>query len=257
MGAELVRVEALIVALLLLPLACRDSDPADDGERPRTMKGTVVTVRTTTDDGRSLEHQIVAADGLIRSLHELDRWTLIDSARQRVVTVDEISESWREQSLEELRQRKQTLASGSIPEHFPPATLHRSGRTAVIAGRPADEYVITAGGFRRELWMSRQPILSPLYMALRFGADEPGGPLPAALARIQLELMALEGVPLRDATSLKVGNETWGSVREVVGIAEEAIPAERFHIPEDFADAGDPSSLPSVRPSFRVPDSPR
>lgn len=222
------------------------------------VRGTIITIRTTTDDGRTFHHQILAAGGVARTMHELDRWHLLDLEREQVTTVDEIARTWTTRSLEDLRARKQSLATGSVPASFPAPTFRRTGRSTRIADRIADEYEVRAGAFRRELWISREPVLDRRYMSLRFGVEEPGGTLPAALARVHLELMKLQGFPLLDVTSLPAGEDAqWGSRREVVAITEAPIPRDRLRVPEGFTDTSLALPASEARPTFRVPASPR
>lgn len=244
-----------MILLLIVVAGCRQ-EAAPAPATVETVPGTIVTVRTTTDDGRTLQHQILAADGVSRSMHELDRWLLLDFTRDQVIVVDQVAGSWTSSTLAELRDRKESLARGSVPASFPDAEVRRSGRSQRIAGLMADEYVITAGGFRRELWLSREPILDPDYLRLRLGAEQPGGSFPAALARLQLQLMDLDGFPLLDVVTLDVGEENWGSRREVVSIQQAPVATSRLRIPDGFQEASAKEQSPPARPTF-LPAAPR
>lgn len=238
--------------------ACRsDSAPqAQQGTRAPTVKGTILTIQSTlSGQNRVLQHEVLEADGLVRSLDEVDRWRLIDLKNSRVIFVDDIAATQREMTLAELRDRKERLSRGSVPDWYPPGTFRKTGKSRRILNHVTDQYLIQVGEFTRELWVTREPILGPDYMALRFGSDEPGGPAPAALARIQLQLMALQGFPLADTINMPVGKSTWGVAREVKAIQEGAISRSRFVIPEEYGANEETPSL--AAPSYPVPATPR
>lgn len=257
MGTQLVRRETLI-ALLLLAGGCRPgaAPPAQEAKRQPSVDGRIVAVQSTLPDtNRVIQHEVVEANGLVRSTDEVDRWRLIDVKGSKVIFVDDIAATQREMSLAELRERKQRLSQGSIPSWYPQPVFRKTGEARTILGREADQYILQVGGFTRELWISREPLLGADYMALRFGSDEPGGPAPAALARIHLELMELQGFPLIDRISMPVGQTTWGVAREVRAIREGAIARSLFEIPREYGETEQTPSL--TTPSYPVPAPPR
>lgn len=252
----MVRREIVIAAALLLA-SCRPGDPTSGIEAPiERIEGRIVTILSQIpEENRTLTYEVYEAGGLVRSTDELDRWRLLDVPNRRVTFVDEVAKTRRVMTLEQLRERKERLAQGPVPDWYPHATFARTGESKEIAGVTADQYVIQAGGFRREMWVSREPLLGDSYMALRFGSEDPGGPAPAALAKIQLELMKLEGFPLEDQLSLPMGEDVWGVQRRTQSIARGEIVRTMFEIPEEYGARDD---VPAIEaPSFPIPQTPR
>lgn len=240
MGKQLVRRETLTVMLALAALACAERRSADAPRPADATQGIVIRVRTTVpEQNRSFHDHIISAGGVVRPLGELDRWRLLDFENGRVTWVDSITRTTRTASLDELWSEKKRVASGNIPASYPTATVRRTGQTQIILGQPTEQFLIEAGGFRRELWITTRPLLGKTYMALRFGSEQTAGNNPAALARIQLALMQLEGFPMLDSITFQVGEETWGITREVEAITETELSRSQLEVPEDYDEEGD------------------
>lgn len=257
MGTQLVRRKALIAAVVLI-FGCR---PGSDDQRTSTssvptLKGRVISILwTQTGSENAIRHEVLSAGGLVRSTDEVDRWRLLDTRESKVIFVDDIARIRREMTLEELRERKQRLAEGPIPSWFPPPVIQKTGQTRRILEYETDQYVIQAGNYRRELWISRVPLMGTNYMALRFGSDEPGGPFPAALARVHLQLMNLEGFPLLDTITTPAGKTSWGVTKAAEAVQQTDIPRARLEVPDEYTASDAPPA--QAAPSYPMPSTPR
>lgn len=226
-----------LVLVLAIVVACKQQPKqvTKPGAAGPQSAATVVSVRTTAGD-KSTEHQIVIAGGRARNMNEVDLWRIFDTKAKTVTYVDDVEKTIRTESLDAiLRNRRATLA-GSLPAHFPRAAIKR-GTTKPILGVNATEHVITAGAYRRELWMAEHPAIPGDLFAMMHASDAPSSPRSMPMVRaVEEELMRVKGFPLVDRTELPYGKKRLAVEHAVTGIASRQVPEAMLSAPKDYRD---------------------
>ena len=231
------------VACALAALLCAACDPAPQlARRPSRgpqVRATVVTIRTTVQpDGRPLQHSVVIARGVARSTAEHDVWRLFDTAEGRVTVVDDVERTVRTEPLAAFSRRRRS-ASASAPAPFiPRVTVMRSGRRRTIHGVTAEEVVIAAGAYRRELWVAKHRGIPAELFAMMLVSEPASSPLAAMARRADEAIASMRGFPLVDHTEVPLGDSKMVIDRSVVSIVEREVPAALLQVPKGYRDLG-------------------
>ena len=218
--------------------ACTKEAPKRAAIVPRNMiQARVLTLVTTMQPAnKTLNTEVVIVDSKVRIADELDRWRLFDLDRNEVVQVDEVTKSYRRFKLDELLAQKRAATRTPSDGLLPPVTLQRSGRTQNIGATQAHEWVMQLGGFRRELWLSDEPLAGKKFWPLFIASEPISGAYPSRTAQLQLQLAGENGFPVLDQTEVQFGNTNMRVERHLAKNEQKAVPQSLIEIPRDFTD---------------------
>lgn len=223
--------------LALLVLVCIACKPATTPTGKPTaaavpqVRATVVTIRTTTQPAKqTTTHTIVIAGDLARSTDELDTWRLFDVKKETVTYVDDVAKTIRTEPF------KASVPQSSLPAYLPRATWEPTGEKRAILGVNAEQSLIRAGAYRRELWIAQHRAIPDRLFAMLQLSDPPRHELAPMMHAVQHAIASTRGFPLLDRTELPYGNAKFVVERTVVGIAEKEVPKAMFEVPRRYRD---------------------
>lgn len=239
----------LPVACLALFFSCEPTLPTARrrADVPK-MQATVIDIRTVTQpDNRTTDHSIVIAGDQARSTDELDRWRLFDLKNETVTFVDDLAKTRRTEPIASLLARRRRTLSLPVDEKVPRAEFSTTAETRPVLGIPASQSVITAGGYRRELWIGTHPQIPPRLFALMQISDPPSSPLAPMMKSADEALVNVRGFPLVDRSELPVGESRMTVERSVAAVGVRNVPQSLLKIPADYRDLTRPATKPRAR----------
>lgn len=224
----------MLAVAVTLAAACRDSEQKKVSPAVPLIEADVLTLRSTSSDKQESLLDIMVARNKVRFSNELDSWRLIDLEAGTVTFVDAVAETYRTKSLQQLAAEKRRAAQAPLPPFIKPPTFSATGRTETIAGVEASEWVLEMGDYRRELWLSRSPLVHPRFLALSVGSEELGGAYAAAMAPVHTRLMSLEGFPLRERITVPLGKEVLVHERRLERRGKKRVPRALLELPPNY-----------------------
>ena len=233
--------------LLLLLILCAACKPATKPAAKTTaaagpqVRATIVTIRTTTEPAKkTTNHTIVIANDVARSTDELDVWRLFDVKKGTVTFVDDIDKTFRVERFPRPRQ------PAPPPPHTPRVTWSGTGQRRAILGVTADQSLITAGAYRRELWIGDHSAIPEQLFAMLQLSDPPSSPLAPMMRGVEDAILAVHGFPLLDHAELPSGNTKLVVERAVVDIAQKDVPKAMLEVPRDYRDVTPKPKAPAA-----------
>ena len=227
-----------LVLVLAIFIACKQAPTQETKPGSATgpqLAATVIAVRTTIGD-KSTNHEVVIANGRARSTNEADVWRLFDTKANTVTFVDDVEKTIRVEPLETILTNRRATLAGTLPSHYPQATIKRGG-TKPILGVNATQHVITAGAYRRELWIAEHRAVPEELFAMMHASDAPSSARMMPMVRdVEEELLRAKGFPLVDRTELPYGKKKMVVERTVTGIASRQVPEAMLTIPREYRD---------------------
>ena len=226
--------------LLALLAACKPAAP--NSQKGTATAGpqvhaTVVTIRTTVQPAKRVTtHTIVIAGNLARSLDERDVWRLFDTKSGEVKFVDDVAKTVRSESAKELAEKHRAALSGALPATYPRIQVTRSGARHALLGTTAEEMVLQAGSYRRELWVATHRMIPPALFAMMTIADIPSTPLAPILRASDEAMMTLRGFPLVDHSEVPLATSKIVVDRVVVSVQEHDVPQSLLQVPKGYLD---------------------
>ncbi|HET7433330.1 MAG TPA: hypothetical protein VFN10_01320, partial [Thermoanaerobaculia bacterium] len=225
--------------LLILCVACKPgtTPPAQKNAGPQ-VRATVVTIRTSVEPGkRSFTRTLVILGDKARLTNEHDAWRLFDVKQKSVTFVDDIARTHRTEPLATILKNRQTVLARPIPPQIPHVAWQQAGVHKTIQGVDAQQAVVTAGAYRRELWIGRHPAIPEELYAMIVASDAPASPLAPMMAAADRALVAMRGFPLVDHAELPFGkSEKFVVDHTVVSIAQQPVAATLLQVPGDYKD---------------------
>jgi hypothetical protein len=204
----------------------------------------VLTIQTVTSpEERQAAREVLVAGNHVRLTDEQDRWRLFDLEQPSVSIIDEIAQTYQVHTLAELLERKRELARGEVPPNFPAVNVVSTGRTMEIGGITAQEHLVTMGSFRRELWLSSEPLIDSDFFRLLIATEPIGGNYPAAMARAHLRLVELEGFPVLDRIVTTYGQKSLSIERRLSSIEQRQVDRSLLTLPADFQNVTPPDEV--------------
>lgn len=222
----------LAVCLACKPAQQQSTKPAAAGPR---VRATVITVRTTVHpSNRTITQTIVIAGNRARDTTETDTWRLYDVKAQTVTFVDDIAKTRRTETFEALRkQRSETLAA-TVASFHPRPSLTRSGAKKTIQNASAEQWVIAAGDYRRELWIAEHPSIPRGLFAMMQASERISSPLAPIMRDVDAALIATRGFPLVDRSEVPIGKPPMIIERTVTGIAQKDVEESLVSVPRGY-----------------------
>lgn len=198
------------------------------------VAATVISIRTTVGE-KATKHEIVIAGGRARSMNEQDIWRLYDTKAGTVTFVDDIEKTIRVEPLRSMLDKRRATMAAAIPAHFPRAKLTR-GTTKPLLGVNAQQHLIEAGAYNRELWLAEHRAIPDNLFTLMLASDAPSSPLAPMMRDVDAVLLQAKGFPLADRSEVPLGKGTSVVERTVTGIASRQVPEAMLQIPRDYRD---------------------
>lgn len=240
MGPELVRSKeklklvALFVAAVAV-FACREKPAAPAVRKLPQIEATIVTVRTNVSESeKATIHKVVAADGKARIGNELDHWRLFDFTNRTVTRVDEVERSYRTESFDDLFAARRKATARPVPQGVPRARFEVSNEVRTIAGLTAQRHSVRLGEYRRDLWISREPLIDPMLFAIASASEAMEAEYGGVMRDVYPRIVALRGFPLIDRSEIAAGKQTVIAERIVEKIERGPIPAAWLQIPTAY-----------------------
>lgn len=238
-----------LIAALLLATACK-RDAQQPGRRAQAAKGpqsqaTVVTIRTTVGNATTA-HAIVIASNRARSTDEQDEWRLYDLRANTVTFVDDVEKTYRTEKLDALLAQRRVRLANALPGHIPQVRFAQTQEAKPLHGVNAQRAIVSANGYRRELWLGKHPAIPPRLFAMMQASAPPSTELAPMMRAADAALLEVEGFPLIDHS------EVAGIVvdRSVASIEQKPVADALLAIPRDYKDVT-PKPKPTAPPANR------
>ena len=238
---------AKICAALLITLAlsaCKEKAPTQvSGKEPPKVRATVIAIRTTTQPAnKTFNHTIVVAGNQARSTDELDRWRLFDLEKETVTYVDDAEKTRRSEPIATALARHRQALSLPLRDQVPRAQFETTGESKPLLGVNAGKSVISAGGYRRELWIGVHPQIPPRIFAFQQITDQSSSQLAPMMKSVYETLFNVRGYPLADHAELALGSGRMVVDRNVIGVSARDVPESLLKIPADYRDLTPPAA---------------
>ncbi|HUP61566.1 MAG TPA: hypothetical protein VNA69_14225 [Thermoanaerobaculia bacterium] len=233
---------SLVIVLIAICAACKPAakKPASPDARPQ-VRATVVTIRTTIQpENKTFTHALVIGKDRARFLGERDAWRLFDTNAKRVTFVNDATKTTRTESLDAiLGSRRKTLAN-TLPAHYPRATVKRGERRPILEVN-AEQLLIEAGAWRRELWFAEHRAIPDALFMMMHASDPPSSPLAPMMSAAEDALLRAKGFPLLDRSEIAYGKTTRVVERTVLSIVQRNVPASVLEVPKGYRDTTPPT----------------
>ena len=247
----------LVFFLLVFCIACKPpaKQPAQAAGRPQAraagpaVRGTVVTFQTTIQPAnKTFTHTLTIANDRARSSSELDAWRLFDLKQNRVTFVDDVRKTYRNETLASLLKARRDLFANGAPETMPRPSIARTGAKQTIAGLEATQYLVTSGGYRRELWLGGAKQLPAQLFPMMLASELPSTYAAAMMRNVDETLLGAQGFPLRDHIELPVGDKKYVVDRAVVKIEEKDVDSSLLNVANGYEEVTAKPMLPPAAP---------
>ncbi|HEY0593752.1 MAG TPA: hypothetical protein VGF40_18415 [Thermoanaerobaculia bacterium] len=235
------RLGGLLILASALGCAPAAPPPPEQATRPPSgpkVSATVLTIRESSHPPtRAFLHKVVIAGAKVRLGDEKDQWRLFDLEARTVTWVDDVAKTYRTVTLGELLRARERQLRARIPTAgVRPLSVRADEEAREIGGVPARRMVFEMGGYRRELWLSQEPLAGPLFLRM-FVASEPlSEPWAGVMRDAQRALMNAQGFPVVDRSRLTWEGGELLFERQLVRIQKRDVPAEWVTIPADYRD---------------------
>jgi hypothetical protein len=228
----------IALALALIFAACKESPaPAGKAAAGPQVRATVVTVRTTAEpEKRAYLHAIVVAGDRVRVTNEHDQWRLFDVKQNTVTFVDDVARTVRTDSVQSLARLRRAANAKTLPAHYPRVDLKPTGERRIIQGVSAEQNVLEAGAWRRELWMAEHPALPPGLFAMMVASEPLTTPLAPMMRQADDALLASRGFPLLDTSVIAFGDQKMKIERTVTKVEEKDVAEALVTLPNGYRD---------------------
>jgi hypothetical protein len=225
------------VAVIAFVLACRSEVKKAEQHAAAVpqVRATVITVQTTVaPENKSFTHTIAIGRDRARSLDESDQWRLFDLKANTVTFVDDITKTYRTESLQSLIAKRQRALAAPLLEGTPRATIAQTHETKPLLGTTATRWTIKTGSYARDLWLGVHPAIPPQLFAMMVASDLPESPLAPMMKSVDAALLDMRGYPLVDHSELPYGNKKIVIDENVSSVETKDVPASLFNVPADF-----------------------
>lgn len=246
------RFTAVALACAVL-LACSEPElplprlirPMSRGPR---VQAKVLSIRTNmSGKPHGFRHLIVHANHRVRIGNEVGSWRLFDLTARTVTTVDEVTRTYRTDSLSTIvRKHRQVLAT-PIPDLIKPAAVEILPEPTSWNSIPIQRYRIRLGGYRRELWMSTTPILPEPFWVLYLATEPLEGPYAGILQKANGLLLQSTGFPVVDRSDMEYDGKMLVIEKVLEKVDHRAVPASWLEIPRGYQNLS-PATKPGVDP---------
>ncbi len=230
---------ALLLVVIVLFAGCkREPKKGAAGAPVPQMRATLVTIRTTLKPSNKVfNHVLIIAGGKARSGDEVDVWHLYEPQLGRVTTIDEISKTHRVTALTALTAARKKSEAAGLTQTLPQARLAATGQSRVLLGTQLKQWSISAGTYRRELWIGNNPQIPARLFATIYATRLAESNTAGVNSQIDRQLITLEGFPMIDHAELPFGKSTMTVDRTVIKIEQKDVPRSWLEVPKGSRNA--------------------
>jgi len=193
---------------------------------------------------KTFTKQIVIADGRARDMSDADTWRLIDLQQNTVTFVDDVTKTYRTESIRSLVQKRRAADDGRPPDHAPAVQFTSTGAKRVLQGVTAVQSVIRAGGYQRELWVADHPAVPSNLFAVLYVSESFPSPFAPIMRSVDEAMIAMHGLPLADHAELPYGKSKMIVDRTVVKIDQRNVPQSWLNISPAYKAITEPAAGP-------------
>jgi hypothetical protein len=234
------RMTGALVLLLVLAgtlLSCTPPQTQPAGDRGPEIRATVVRIRTIIEPGDLKQaHSLIIVGDEVRATDEHDGWRLFNVKDNTVTFVDDVAKTRRTETMAELARKRRSLVAGPLPPLYPTVEVSRTGEKQPLLGVAAEQVVIQAGGYRRELWLGQHPQIPAGVYSMMYQSEPPSSPLVPMMRRVDELIAEVPGFPLADRTEVSFGADRTIVDRRVIAIEQRDVSASLIRIPDDYLD---------------------
>lgn len=206
-----------------------------------TVKATVLTIRTTLQPAaRTTNHAVIIANAKARATDDAEEWRLYDLDAGTVTYVNDLAKTYRTQPFETLLARRRAVLRRPVDRELPAAQFESTGAQREILGVAATQSLIRLGGYQREVWFGKHPLIPDELFAMIHASADPSTRLGAVVSRADEGLIAARGFPLFDRAEMPFGKQTMIVERVVAAIEQKDVPAAMLQIPAGYAEIKEP-----------------
>ncbi len=231
---------SLVVLLTAALLAgCRQAPKERDPDAvvPK-IRATLVTIRTTTQPSNKVfNHVLIIANGKARSGDEVDVWHLYEPQQGRVITIDEIGKTHRVHTVAALTAARRKSEEAGSTQTLLQARIADAGQSRVHFGIQVRQWLITAGDYRRELWIGTHPQIPARLYATIYGTRLSESNTAGINSLVDRQLTALDGFPMIDRAEMPIGTSTMIVERTVTKIEQKDVPRSWLEVPKGSRNA--------------------
>lgn len=239
---------SLPIAAMFLLVTCQPRQARHAIRGEPAIQATVVTIQTTIQpQNRTFTHSLVIGVDKARSGDEVDQWRLFDFKNKRVTFVDEITKTYRTESLPSLLAATQQPASQPLPAGVPRVAVARTGARRPIHGAEASQIVMRAGTYAREVWIASHPSIPPQLFAMMLASAPPSSALSPMTKSANDALLASDGFPLADHSEIGYADTKLTVDHNVVKIERKNVPQSWLEISAAYRDVT-PQPAPAAAP---------
>jgi hypothetical protein len=225
----------LVFAGTLLSCTPPQTQPARD--RGPEIRATVIRIRTVIEPGDLKQaHSLIIVGDEVRATDEHDGWRLFNVKDNTVTFVDDVAKTRRTETMAEVARKRRSLVAGPIPPLYPTVQVSRTGQKQPLLGVAAEQVVIQAGGYRREVWLGQHPQIPAGVYTMMYQSDPPSSPLIPMMRRVDELFAEAPGFPLADRTEVSFGADRTVIDRRVIAIEQRDVSASLIQIPADYLD---------------------
>jgi hypothetical protein len=236
----------LVFLCAVLGCARAEAPPAARTPAPRgaTVAATVLTIRESSHPPtRAFLHRVVVAGSKVRLGDEKDQWRLFDLERRTVTWVDDVARTYREVPLDALvRSRERQLREAIPSSGLRAVSVRDTGETRVVAGITARRLTMELGGYRREVWLSTEPLAGKVFLRMLTASEPISEPWAGVIREVQRTLMRSEGFPVIDVSHLTWDGGELLFQRRLVKVEKLQVPLQWVTIPAGYTDANAPAT---------------
>jgi hypothetical protein len=245
---------ASFVVLLIAAISCKPAKipPRLAAPEPK-IRATIVTIRTTVEPAKkSFVHSLVVAGNRARSGDEVDAWRLFDLEKQQVTYVNDVTKTYRVESLAAILRRREEAMEQPLPQEIPTAQFAMTGQKRVVNGVETTQGLIRSGGYVRELWIGSHPQIPPQLFAMMNASAPISSPIAPMMKQADTALTAVRGFPLIDRSELPIGDKRLIVEHAVVKVEQRDIPASWLNVRSSYKNET-PKEPAARRPSVSSP----
>lgn len=229
----------LLILLAVLCVTCKPApqQPGKPAAAGPQTRATVVTVRTVLEPAkRTYTQTLVVAGGRARNTAEQDTWRLYDTKARTVTFVDDVAQTYRTESFEQLLKSRRAKTAGSLPVPLAPARFSTTAETRALQGVQARKSVIELGAYRRELWIAPHPAIPDELYAMMQLSEPAASPLAPMHRAVDEAVAKVRGFPLVDHAEIAYGKTKHVVDRTVLSIAQKDVSEMLLAVPQDYKD---------------------
>ena len=207
------------------------------------IAATVITMQTVVQPANTtFTRRIVIANNRARDMADVDHWRLIDLDQNSVTFVDDITKTFRTESIRSLVQNRRAADAGRAPDHGPRIEFVSTGAKRVLQGVTATQALVRAGAYARELWIGEHPAVPPNLFAVLYVSEPMSSSFAPAMKAVDEAMIAMHGLPLADHAELPYGKSKLIVDRTVTGIEQRNVPQSWLTLPAAYTAVTEPGA---------------